>query len=303
MKNLFIPIVIVFVLVAGFLFYKNKPSKVDQTSRIAVTTSFYPLYFFASQIGGDKVSVVNITPAGSEPHDYEPTTADIAKIQNSKLLILNGGVEAWGDKIKSNLGPTTTIVIAAEELLTQQVEEDGQNVQDPHVWLDPILAKAEVEKISQALVSIDSQDASYYQKNTQDLEAKLDLLNTQYKQGLANCGRKDVITSHAAFGYLSSRYGLNQVSIAGLSPDEEPSLKQLSAVSQFAKANNVKYIFFESLVSPKLSETIANEVGAKTLVLNPLEGLTDDETGQGADYFSVMRQNLENLKIALECKT
>ena len=122
-----------------------------------------------------------------------------------------------------------------------------------------------------------------------------------YRQGLSNCAEKNIITSHAAFGYLATTYGLNQVSISGLSPDAEPSPQQLADIVKFAKDSHVKYIFFESLVSPKLSQAIANEVGAQTLVLNPIEGLSDEELAQGKDYFSIMRNNLKNLQTALQC--
>ncbi len=133
------------------------------------------------------------------------------------------------------------------------------------------------------------------------LNQKLDQLDKTYAEGLKTCKQKDIITSHAAFGYLATRYGLNQVAISGISPDEEPSSQQLAEVAKFAKENDVKYIFFESLVSPKLSETIAHEIGAKTLVLDPLEGISDDDIKQGKNYFTVMENNLKNLQKALQC--
>ncbi len=275
-----------------------------QSNKLQVTTSFYPLYFFSSQIGGDKANVVNITPAGAEPHDYEPTALDIAQIDNSKLLVLNGGgLEAWGDNIQKNIDPQkTTVVIAGQNLTNQKVLENGNNVIDPHVWLSPQLAKEMVDKIAGSFVQVDPVNTEFYKTNTNTLKTKLDNLDKEYKQGLSSCSEKNIITSHAAFGYLSSSYGLNQVSITGLSPDAEPSPAQLADIVKFAKANNVKYIFFESLVSPKLADTIATEVGAKTLVLNPIEGLSNDEIAQGNNYLTEMQNNLTNLRIALQCK-
>lgn len=269
-----------------------------------VVASFYPLYFFASQIAGDKATVYNITPAGAEPHDYEPTTQDIVRIEDGQLLVLNGGkLEAWGDKITDSLkGSNTKIITVGNDIANQMVVEDGNEIRDPHVWLDPALAKKEVAAIVKGLSSVDPANASYYHSNAQTLESNLDSLDAQFHQGLSNCQKKDIITSHAAFGYLAREYGLNQVSISGLSPDAEPSPRQLAQVADFAKKNNVKYIFFESLVSPKLSQTIANEVGAQTLVLNPIEGLADDEIAQGKTYFTEMNSNLTNLKIALQCR-
>lgn len=270
--------------------------------KLQITTSFYPLYYFATQIGGDKAEVKNITPFGSEPHDYDPSTQDIARIENGDMLILNGGVEAWGDKIRNNLkGTKVKIVIAGEGLLTKTLTEDGEKMKDPHVWLDPKLAKKEVQRITKGYVEIDPTNASYYQDNEKKLDAKFNDLDNKYKKGLANCQSKDIVTSHEAFAYLAEAYGLNEVAISGLSPDAEPSAQQLADVAKFAKEHNVKYIFFETLVSPKLSETIANEVGAKTATLDPIEGLSDDDIKQGKNYFTVMESNLKNLQTALQC--
>lgn len=261
---------------------------------ITVTTSFYPLYFFAKEIGGDKADIVNITPAGSEPHDYDPTPANIVQIEKSKLLILNGaGLELWGDKIRENLKGKKTVILTMEEEKT---------VKDPHVWLSPLLAKKQVEKITQGFEQVDSTHSSYYQGNAKELEDTLDALDKKFKDGLRTCKQKDIITSHAAFGYLAQSYGFNQVAISGLSPDEEPPPSKLAEVAKFAKENTIKYIFFESLVSPKLSQTIAKEVGAKSLVLNPIEGLTPEEMQAGKNYSTLMEENLSNLKLALECQ-
>ncbi|NTW61767.1 zinc ABC transporter solute-binding protein [Candidatus Saccharibacteria bacterium] len=283
--------------------YFDKTSSTN--NKLTVTTSFYPLYFFTSQIAGDKADVTNITPSGSEPHDYEPTTADMISIEKSKLLVLNGGhLEAWGDKFKDQLKGTGTTVVTAGENLTTGIytDEEGENAIDSHVWLDPRLAKVEATKIEGALEKADPENKSYYQNNLNTLIAKLDQLDQEYKTGLDSCQLKEIITSHAAFGYLAKRYGLTQVAIAGLSPDAEPSPSQLADTAKFAKENNVKYIFFESLVSPKLSQTIASEVGAQTMVLNPIEGLTPDEQKAGNDYLSIMKDNLANLRAALQCK-
>ncbi|MCX6739082.1 MAG: zinc ABC transporter substrate-binding protein [Candidatus Parcubacteria bacterium] len=284
---------------------KHKGSvSVTSSDKIQVATSFYPLYFFSSQIGGDKANVVNITPSGGEPHDYEPTAQDIAEIENSKLLILNGGgLEAWGASIQKNINSNKTIIVTAGLGLTnQKVAEEGESITDPHVWLSPPLAEQIVDRIAAGFKQADPTNADYYEANAQTLKSQLADLDVSYKAGLASCAQKNIITSHAAFGYLATAYNLKQVPITGLSPDAEPSPKELADITQFARANNVKYIFFESLVSPKLSETIAHEIGAQTLVLNPIEGLTPDEVSAGKTYLTEMQNNLKNLKTALECK-
>ncbi|MGD0523066.1 MAG: zinc ABC transporter substrate-binding protein [Candidatus Microgenomates bacterium] len=305
MKNKIIIFTTLAILVLGgtWAIFRNQAHKSDN-NKLEVTASFYSYYFFASQVGGNKVSVINITPPGGEPHDYEPTPQDIINIESSKLLILNGNVEPWANKIKDLLkGKNTVILETGSGLFTQTVvDENGINSTDPHIWLSPKLAKTQVNSILDKYIQIDPQNKDYYTNNANNLLNDLNSLDMEYKTGLASCRLQDIITSHAAFGYLAADYGLKQIAIAGLSPDSEPSLKQLAEIASFAKTNNIKYIFFESLVSPKLSQTIASEVGAKTLVLNPIEGLTSTEISQGKNYLTVMQDNLKNLRLALDCK-
>ncbi len=298
------------IVVTGFFFVFKKtantpavaPSK--EESRIQVVTSFYPLYFVTTEIVGDRATVYNITPSGAEPHDYEPTTQDIARIEDSELLILNGGdIEPWASDIREILkNSDTKIITTGAELMSLAEIEDGVKINDPHVWLDPMLVIKQAEVILDSLAKADPTNALYYKNNAATLTAKLESLDKEFKQNLNACKKKDIITSHTAFGYLTAAYGFNQVSVTGVSPDEEPSAQQLAKIAEFAKKNNVKYIFFETLVSPKLSETIANEVGAQTLVLNPLEGLNKNEIAAGKNYFTEMKSNLANLMIALECR-
>jgi len=304
MNKIFLVSLIIIVGLGGLLFLNNS-TKINSSSngKLQVTTSFYPMYFFASLIGGDKANVFNITPAASEPHDYEPTTQDIARISRSNMLILNGGkLEAWGDKIKDQLqGTNVVIVTAGDGLANKQINENGQMIQDPHVWQNPLLAKKEVEAIEKGFEKINPKDASYFQANAKKLEGELDQLDVEFKQGLASCQKKDFVTSHAAFGYLAAQYGINQVAISGVSPDEEPSSQKLAEITDLVKKENIKIIFFESLVSPKLSLTIAQETGATAMVLDPIEGISDDNLKAGKNYLTVMRDNLSNLQIALQC--
>jgi zinc transport system substrate-binding protein len=304
MKKIFLLLLIaLFIGIASYFGLKNN-IKNSQTGKFQVTASFYPYYFFASQIGRDKANVVNITPAGAEPHDYEPSAGDIVRIDSSQLLILNGQVEPWGIKIQSDLkGKSTAVLVAGAGLFTQKVtDESGITGIDPHIWLSPTRAKVQVKAILNEFIKLDPQNTDYYITNAATLQAALDKIDSDYKTGLASCQKKDIVTSHAAFGYMASDYGLTQISIAGLSPDAEPSLKEMANITNFVKANGIKYIFFESLVSPKLSQTIANETGAQILVLDPLEGLTPNAIAQGQNYLTVMEQNLHNLKVALNCK-
>lgn len=296
------------IVIGSLVFFLERNTKTatpqsdHAEKKIRVVASFYPLYFFSQKIGGDRAEVVNITPAGAEPHDFEPTAGDIAMMERAQLIILNGGgLEAWGDRVLENNNAHTTVVIAGEGLTTQQIVEDGETMTDPHVWLSPVLAQHMVERIEQGFINVDPDNAAYYKMNARTLLDTLSALDTAYRDGLRACASKDIVTSHAAFGYLAAAYGLNQVSIAGLSPDAEPSPKQLADIAQFATSHRVRYIFFESLVSPKLSQTIAREVGAQTLTLDPIEGLSDDDSAAGKDYVTLMRDNLAHLTIALQC--
>jgi zinc transport system substrate-binding protein len=292
-------VIIVSVLAQG----RARIDTSEDTSKIAIVTSFYPLYFLIGEIGGDKINLVNITPTGVEPHEYEPRSLDIALMENSDVIILNGGgLEPWGERIQKNIDASSTIIVnASEGLISRNVVENEKTIRDPHIWLSPTLVSKMVDTIVLALEKADAPNTDYYETNARSLKTRLEALSSEFSQGLSSCKRKDFITSHAAFGYLAEEFNLNQVAIAGLSPESEPSVKELAEITTFAKANGVKYIFFESLVSPKLSQTVAREVGAQTLVLNPIEGLRAADISAGKDYFSEMRNNLANLRLALEC--
>jgi len=170
---------------------------------------------------------------------------------------------------------------------------------DPHVWLSPALAIQQVRNIEQGLAEADPEHKDAYKANADAYISKLEALDQEFKEGLKDSKRKDFITQHAAFGYLAKEYGLTQVPIAGLSPDQEPSASQMAKIIEFAKENNVKTIFFETLVASNVAETIAAEIGATTAVLNPIEGLTEEDISKQLDYIAIMRQNLQALQAAL----
>ncbi len=293
-KYLISSIIILALLFIAVAHYGDRSAVETKSDKLQITASFYPLYFFASEIGGDMVHVTNITHAGVEPHDYEPGAQDIASLERSALIILNGGgLEPWSKTLSQNIShERTKITVVGDGLLVDH---------DPHIWLSPVIAKKMADKIALELSDVDQANAYYYSLNVAAFKTRLDALDSDFRSGLGSCQKHEIITSHAAFGYLAREYGLKQVSIAGLSPESEPSLSRLVEIAKFAKDNDVKYIFFESLVSPRLSDTIANEIGAKTLVLNPIEGMSPDDMVVGKNYFTEMQTNLDNLKIALQC--
>ena len=284
---------------------KVRPSGNASTAetKLAVVGTFYPLAHFAQQVGGAYVTVANITPAGAEPHDYEPTPQDIVKAYDAKVFIMNGGgVDTWAERIEPDLRAQGVLVVDMHESIKLMTAPAGaETAMDPHIWLDPVLAEQEVQMIRAALVQADPAHADAYNRNADAYVAQLQQLDGEFRAGLASCQLHDIVTSHAAFGYLAKEYGLNQIAIAGLSPDAEPSAKQLADIAQLAEQNHIKYIFFETLVSPKLAQTIATEVGAQTIAFNPLEGLTDAEIGTGQTYLTEMRANLASLRTALQC--
>lgn len=271
--------------------------------KIGVAASFYPMYEFARQVGGDRASVRNLTPAGAEPHDYELTPRDIIAVNTSKVLIYNGaGLEPWAQKILRQLPPSVLVVNAAEgiRIATATTGED-QGKPDPHLWMDPILAQKQVDNILAAFIKVDPEGKAVYEANAAKFKAELTALHERFQRALSACRKKIFITNHAAFGYFAARYGLTQIGIAGLAPDAEPSASKIRELIRLARQNDVRVIYYESLVSPRVAAAIAREIGARTLVFDPLEGLTDEELAHGKNYLSVMDQNLRNLKQGLDC--
>lgn len=293
---------IVLVMFIGFvsIFVFSLKNTIQRESsyinKLKITTSFYPLAFLAERIGGDYVMVTNLTPTGAEPHDFEPSTRNVVELENQDIIFLNGGgIEGYADSLKKNINSKQTLLIVAGEPFIS-------NPKDPHIWLDPTLYIKEAEVVAHTLIQKDPFHARIYTQNLKNLTHELTNLDHEFEKGLHACAQRNIITSHNAFGYLAKKYQLNEISLAGLSPQEEPSSKTLSNIASFAKKNTIKYILFEELVSPSVAETIAREVGAQTLVLNPLEGLTKKNEMDKRTYISIQQENLENLKIALNCK-
>ncbi|MEP7167175.1 MAG: metal ABC transporter substrate-binding protein [Candidatus Woesebacteria bacterium] len=288
--------------VGFFLFAQNQP-KTEQSQEISVVVSFYPLAEFSKEIGGNLISVTTLTPPGSEPHDFEPNAKDLIALQKAKLFVYNGaGLEIWLDKIGADVKAHTSLINSSQGISLHTGNTEGQEMTDPHIWMDPVLASTQVENIKNGLIQVDPTHTTVYETNAKAYQQELMTLDHEFFTGLSNCARHEIVTSHNAFGYLAQRYGLTVQSVSGLSPDEEPSPKKLAEVVQFIRKQNVKYIFFETLLSPKLAQTLASETGTKTIVFNPLEGLTTDEIAQGKTYLSVQRENLAALKTALGCQ-
>jgi zinc transport system substrate-binding protein len=272
-----------------------------------VIATFYPLYEFASRIGGDRVAVRSLVPAGVEPHDFEPTPQDVVALQRARVLIYNGaGFEPWVEKLLPDVPASTVRVNATDGLpLIPGVPEEGEQSAgrhlDPHVWLDPVLAAQQADRILEGLVAADPAGRAAYAANAARIKTELDALHRRFASTLDRCRRRQFITSHAAFGYLARRYGLRQVSISGLEPENEPSPARMREIVREARSTGARVIYYETLVSPRVAEVIAREVGARVAVLNPIEGLTPEEQRRGEDYFSLMDANRAALAEGLEC--
>jgi zinc transport system substrate-binding protein len=250
--------------------------------RPEVIAAFYPLAWAAERVAGDSVQVLNLTPPGTEPHDVELTARDVERIRSADVVLyLGGGFQpAVEDAVDGASG-------TAVDLLEDPVDRD------PHVWLDPIRFAGIVERIADVLDR--PGDAA-------DTVADLRELDKDFSSGLSQCQRREMVTAHEAFGYLARRYRLEQVAITGISPEAEPTPRQLEDVVERVRQTGATTIFFETLVSPRLAQTVARETGAGTAVLNPIEGLTKEQASRGEDYLSLMRDNLASLRHALGCR-
>lgn len=305
LKKLITLLAFILVSIIGVTAVVKPPqTQTDHETKLNVIATFYPLGEFASQVGKDNIALTTLIPSGTEPHEFEPKPQDVVRMQDADIILYNGaGLEPWLQKIESqNKSNKTEYMQVSEGLsLLKSTELDAEKY-DPHIWLDPVLAQKIVDKIAQSFMQKDPQNKEIYQANAQAYKNKLQELDLEFRNQLASCQSREIVTSHNAFAYLAKRYDLQVMSIAGLSPEEEPSSQKMAEITNMLKEKAIKYIFFESLVSPRLSDTIAQEIGAQTLVFNPLEGLTPEEQAQGKNYISIQKENLANLKIALECQ-
>lgn len=287
---------------------ETKEEKSD-ADKLQVVTSFYPMYDFAKKVTGNKADVTVLTQAGVEPHDYEPSAKDLAKIQNADVFIYNSNeMETWVRDVLASIDTKKVKVIEASKGIdlmeaSEDHEHEGESHShelDPHVWLDPVLAKKEVETITKGLVEVDTPNRDVYEKQSNDFTQELDKLNEAYVDATKDATQKTFVTQHTAFSYLAKQYGLTQVPISGISPDQEPTPKELKNIEDLVKKDDIKVIYTESSASSKVAETITSATGATLSELNPLESLSKKEMDKGEDYLSVMYTNLEHLKLTIK---
>jgi zinc transport system substrate-binding protein len=267
----------------------------SSSGQMTVVASFYPLALAAEQIGGRHVAVTNLTRPGAEPHDIELTTQDVATVSSAGLVIYEKGLQGAVDKAAESQAGNHALDVAPAAHLNLRLS----GTLDPHFWLDPQRYSEVVATIATRLSGADPANKADYEKNAKAFEVKLAILSKDFAAGLATCQRRDFVTSHAAFGYLAQRFGMKQIAINGINPDQEPNAAQIAAVSTSAKANGVTTVYAEPLASPAIAATVANEIGAKVAMLDPIEGLTAQSNGR--DYFEIMRSNLQALRAGQGC--
>jgi zinc transport system substrate-binding protein len=325
MKRIYLGIFFVFVALLGLYFFRQ--NQTDGSGKIQVVASIYPIAEVVRNVAGDAGSVRQIVTGGQEPHDYSPSPSDIVTIEQADLFVVNGlGMEPWAEKIESDLEQKGIIVLEAGQVV-QKIKHDESEHQDehageeehaseeagtedhghgseydPHQWLRIQNMILLTQAVQAQLQELDPQNAAIYQDNAAVYISKLEGLQQAYTDGLAVCSLNKAVVAHDAFGYLAEETGIEFISIAGLSPQDEPTPQQLAEIAEIMRETGITHIFYETLVSPKLSETLAAETGASTLVLNPLEGLTADQSPDTVSYISIMEENLFQLRTALQCQ-
>jgi zinc transport system substrate-binding protein len=263
--------------------------------RPSVLASFYPLQLVAQQVGGNRIDVTSLTPPGAEPHDLELSPAQVSRVGTADLVVYLSHFQPAVDDAVAAAPPAH--VVDAATLTTLQPLAGATGTIDPHFWLDPSRMPAVAHAVADQLSVIDPAGAATYAANATALSARFDALDAAYASGLATCADRAFVTSHAAFGYLAARYHLEQVAISGLDPEADPSPDRLAEIGRLVKDRGIRTIFFETLVSPKVAQTLAADLGVDARVLDPLEGVADPSQ----DYFSIAEANLSALKMALSC--
>lgn len=294
-----------------------EPAKPD-AGRLNVVVSFYPIYDFAKNVGGDKVGITALIPTGVEPHDFEPSPGTMKAIGAADIFIYNGaGMEQWVDRVVAASDNKGLAVVDSSKGITLIAATAGHSHHegeaehhehthdemgyDPHIWLDPVNAKKQVSNIRDAFIKADPANADYYSKNAAAYIARLDALDSDIRATMGKCRKKEIIITHATLGYFCARYGCVQIPITGVQHEAEPSPADIAEIIDEAKENNASMVFFESLVSPKTAELIAGEIGGGVAVFNSIHGLTDEERKAGKDYVSLMEENIKSISVALEC--
>jgi len=275
----------------------------QQNGKLKVVASFYPVYDFAKNVGGNRVEVTSLIPAGVEPHNFEPTPSAIKQLSEADVFIMNGaGIEKWAPSLIEGVGNKKLVVVDTSKGISLLSSQDADTAgSDPHIWLNPVNAKKQVEAIKDAFIAADPEGKAYYEANAAAYGAKLDSLDAAFRALLPTCKKKDILITHATLPYFCQEYGCHQIPIEGVSEEGEPSPAELASIVDQARAQNVTAVYFESLISPKSAQTLASEIGAQALVFNTVHGVTPEEEAKGENYLSLMEENLASIRKGLDC--
>ena len=309
-------------------------TKKESGDPLTIYTTIYPLQYFAERIGGDTIEAESMLPAGADEHTYEPTSKTILDIAGADLFLYNGlNLEPFADKVKETLSSEDVHVVnvgeqveidtshghehSTEEKHTEEHSHESEEAHteeehnhetedghdhggvDPHIWLDPLLAGQMANVVKEELIELNPDEEALYTKNYEELLSELEQLDESFHTMADAATQKEILVSHAAYGYWEKSYGIEQLSVAGLSSTDEPSQKELKELADTAKEHNIRYVIFEQNVTPKIAKVIQEEIGADSLRLHNLATLTEEDIKEEQDYMSIMKQNIETLKTAM----
>ncbi|HJW65424.1 MAG TPA: zinc ABC transporter substrate-binding protein [Candidatus Bathyarchaeia archaeon] len=294
-------VIVLLGIVAGFSLLNSQPPSSDATLNVLAT--FYPLYDFAKNVGRDKVSVSILVPETVDVHDFDPTPSSIASVARADVLIYNGaGLEPWvSSVVKAADNPNISLVDSSAGIQLLQVPSQFQSnnqTSDPHIWLNPVLVKKQVNNILNGLIEADPADSQYFTQNAQAYQQKLDDLNAQILAAMSNVKTRYFVTFHESFAYFAKEYDLTQIPIAGPF-QEEPTANDIQNVINAIKQHHLLYVGYESLENPAVPESISSQTNATLILMNPIEGLTAEDKAAGKDYLILMQENLSNIVLAL----
>jgi zinc transport system substrate-binding protein len=268
------------------------------TERPTVVAAFYPLEYAARTVGGDMITVTGLTPAGGEPHDLELSAAQVVEIAQADLVLYVKGYQPAVDEAVAQQAADHSLDVSAGLTLLPAGDEAEGSSTDPHVWLNPMNMASIGAAVAERLTGIDSAQAPLFATNSEALTAQMSVLNDDFVAGLANCRSQTMVVSHEAFAYLGAAFGMTQVGISGLAPDAEPSPARIKDVAAIVTSEGITTIYYETLVDPKVAQTLADETGVATAVLDPIEGLVQGST---ESYPSIMAKNLVTLQAGQGC--
>ena len=296
----------VIILLAVSWGYIASPGRGTDDGRLRVVATFYPLYYFASEIGGQRTHVDSLIPFNSEPHSWEPAPSDIVRVDKARVFVYNGaGLEPWVEKLLGTLQNRGSMKVVDSSSGIDVMKGDAENpsARNPHFWVDPVLAKQQVENIKNGLMAADPEGAAYYAQRAEDLDARLDALDSDFQEGLQNRTKDTIVTTHEGFDYMAARYNFTADSVLGISPNQEPSAKKIMEIVNLVEDHGLDVVFGEPVYNDKFMRTIADEVSHRTgrnvrvLILDGIHGRAGPHASM--DYFQIQADNLKNLEIGL----